>query len=48
MISGARTIPVKDVKTYRMLYDEIFNAATRTAIMRKYHDIGTSMNVSSK
>jgi len=46
VISGARTIPVKDVKTYRMLYDEVFNAATKTAIMRKYHDIGTSMNVS--
>jgi len=45
VVSGARTIPVKDVKTYRMLYDEVFNAATKTAIMRKYHDIGTSMNV---
>jgi aldehyde:ferredoxin oxidoreductase len=46
VISGARTIPVKNVKTYGMLYDEVFNAATKTAIMRKYHDIGTSMNVS--
>ncbi|MEM2848704.1 MAG: aldehyde ferredoxin oxidoreductase family protein [Candidatus Bathyarchaeia archaeon] len=44
--SGAEVIPVKDVKHYRVLYDEIFNATTRTAIMRKYHDIGTSMNVS--
>ncbi len=46
VVSGAGIIPVKDVKLYRTLYDEIFNAATRTAIMRKYHDIGTSMNVS--
>ncbi|MBS7611968.1 aldehyde:ferredoxin oxidoreductase [Candidatus Bathyarchaeota archaeon] len=46
VVSGAGVIQVKDVKLYRTLYDEIFNATTRTAIMRKYHDIGTSMNVS--
>ncbi|MEM1569142.1 MAG: aldehyde ferredoxin oxidoreductase family protein [Candidatus Bathyarchaeia archaeon] len=46
VVSGRGVILVKDAKLYRTLYDEIFNAATKTAIMRKYHDIGTSMNVS--
>lgn len=46
VVSGRKAIPVKDVKLYRSVYDEIFNAATKTTIMRKYHDIGTSMNVS--
>mgnify|MGYP000924045080 CR=1 FL=1 len=45
VISGQRSLPVSDRKTYRSLYDEIFNAATQSPVMKKYHELGTAMNV---
>lgn len=45
VVSGKRTLPVSDRKTYRHTYDEIFKAVTETPLMKKYHDLGTAMNV---
>ncbi len=45
LVSGKHSIPVTDKKTYRELYDEIYDAAVKSPIMRKYHDLGTPANV---
>ncbi|MEM3004886.1 MAG: aldehyde ferredoxin oxidoreductase family protein [Candidatus Bathyarchaeia archaeon] len=44
VISGRRSIPVSDMKGYRETYREIFELLA-SAEMRKYHELGTSMNV---
>ncbi len=46
MISGKRSLPVVDRKAYRHTYDRIFEAVTQTPLMKKYHELGTSMNIS--
>jgi aldehyde:ferredoxin oxidoreductase len=46
IVVGKRSLPVRDRKGYRAIYDEIFTAATETPLMKKYHDLGTAMNVS--
>lgn len=45
VICGKRSLPVSDRKAYRNIYDEIFKEVTKTSLMKKYHDLGTSMNV---
>jgi aldehyde:ferredoxin oxidoreductase len=45
VISGQRSLPVADRRPYRTLYDELFKAATQSSVMRKYHELGTAMNV---
>ncbi|HSV85584.1 MAG TPA: aldehyde ferredoxin oxidoreductase family protein [Levilinea sp.] len=45
VISGRRTLPVTDKKSYRMVYDELFKAATESDVMKKYHQLGTAVNV---
>lgn len=45
VISGKQSLPVKDRKTYRNTYDEIFKAVTETPLMKKYHELGTAMNI---
>jgi aldehyde:ferredoxin oxidoreductase len=45
VIGGRRTLPVADRKAYRTTYDEIFKAATESPLMKKYHELGTAMNV---
>lgn len=45
VISGKRSIPVKEKTLYRKLYDEIYRKAVETAAMKKYHDLGTAMNI---
>lgn len=45
VIGGRRTLPVADRKAYRTLYDELFQAATRSELMNKYHQLGTAVNV---
>jgi aldehyde:ferredoxin oxidoreductase len=45
VISGRRSLPVTDRKAYRSVYEEIFQAATRSELMKKYHDLGTAINV---
>jgi aldehyde:ferredoxin oxidoreductase len=44
VISGKKNIPVSDMKDYRENYNEIFKLLS-TAEMRKYHELGTSMNI---
>jgi len=44
-ISGRRALSVADRKAYRTTYDEVFKAATESDLMKKYHDLGTAMNV---
>ncbi len=46
-IIGSRSIPVVDGQEYRKVYDEIFRMAVESPLMRKYHDIGTPVNVLS-
>ncbi len=45
VISGKRSLPVIDRKAYRQTYDEIFKAVIGTPVMKKYHELGTAMNV---
>ena len=45
VISGQRSLPVADRRAYRALYDEIYKAATESPVMKKYHELGTAMNV---
>jgi aldehyde:ferredoxin oxidoreductase len=45
VIGGRRSLPVADRKAYRNVYDEIFKASTESALMKKYHELGTAINV---
>ncbi|MGQ9543293.1 MAG: aldehyde ferredoxin oxidoreductase family protein [Candidatus Bathyarchaeia archaeon] len=45
MVAGNRSLKVKDPKTYREAYREIFESVTKSPAMKKYHELGTSMNV---
>jgi aldehyde:ferredoxin oxidoreductase len=45
VIGGRRELPVADRKAFRTTYDEIFKAATESPLMKKYHELGTAMNV---
>jgi aldehyde:ferredoxin oxidoreductase len=45
VVSGVRSLPVADPKLYRKTYDEIFEATTESALFKKYHELGTAVNV---
>lgn len=45
VVAGRRALLPPDRKAYRAVYDEIFQAATASPLMRKYHELGTAMNV---
>lgn len=45
VVSGRHSLPVSDFKTYRKTYDEIYDAAVSSPVMKKYHDLGTAENV---
>jgi len=45
VISGQRSLPVTDKRAYRTLYDELYKTATESELMKKYHQLGTAMNV---
>jgi len=45
VIAGRAALPVADRKAFREVYDTIFQAATQSPLMRKYHELGTPMNV---
>ncbi len=47
VISGKQMIEVTNKKEYRALYDQIYNAATESPLMQKYHDVGTAINIKS-
>jgi len=45
VVSGKRSLPAGDGKDYRKLYDEIYQAAVDSPVMKKYHDLGTPENI---
>ncbi len=45
VVGGKRKILVPDAKKYREVYNEIYDAAVKSPAMKKYHDIGTPVNV---
>ena len=47
VISGKQMIEVTNKKEYRALYDKIYNMATESPLMKKYHDVGTAINIKS-
>ena len=47
VISGKQMIEVTNKKQYRELYDKIYNMATESPLMKKYHDVGTAINIKS-
>ncbi len=47
VISGKQMIEVTNKKAYRAMYDKIYNMATESPLMKKYHDVGTAINIKS-
>lgn len=45
VISGKTTLPVSDKRLYREVYDKIYDAAAKSPVMKKYHDLGTASNI---
>ncbi|MEM2228334.1 MAG: aldehyde ferredoxin oxidoreductase C-terminal domain-containing protein, partial [Candidatus Bathyarchaeia archaeon] len=45
VVSGRRSLPLVDPKAYREIYKEIFTLLVESPSMKKYHELGTSMNV---
>jgi aldehyde:ferredoxin oxidoreductase len=45
VVSGKRSLPVVERKAYQGLYDEIYQTAVTSSVMKKYHDLGTAGNV---
>jgi len=45
VVSGDESIDVEDKRRYRQVYDEIFEKAVESPLMKKYHNIGTASNV---
>lgn len=45
VIQGKNSLPVANKRAYRKVYDRLFKAATETPLMKKYHELGTAMNV---
>ncbi len=45
VISGERSLPVADRRAYRQLYDTLYKVATQSSTMKKYHELGTAMNI---
>lgn len=46
VISGTETVEVPDPKRYREVYNRLYATTVKTDVMEKYHDIGTSVNIS--
>ncbi len=45
VVTGRSSIPVADRKAYREVYDKIFKLIVESPLTKKYHDIGTPVNV---
>lgn len=45
VVSGKKSLPLADPKAYREVYKEIFTSLVESPSMKKYHELGTSMNV---
>ncbi len=46
VISGTETADIPDPRRYREVYNRLYSTAVQTDVMEKYHDIGTSVNIS--
>jgi aldehyde:ferredoxin oxidoreductase len=46
VVSGKRSLPVDNPRNYREVYDEIYDSAVNSPLMKKYHELGTAVNVS--
>ena len=42
---GDLSFPIKDVKRYNAAYGKVYDLATRSTAMQKYHEVGTPVNV---
>ena len=45
-VSGTEHVDVPDIKRYKAVYNRLYKTAVQTEMMEKYHDIGTSVNIS--
>lgn len=45
VVSGRRSLEVPDRRGYREVFDELYELSTKSNLMKKYHDLGTPMNV---
>jgi len=45
VIAGKRPLPVPDRAAYWKAYDDVFHTATESPLMKKYHELGTAMNI---
>ena len=45
IVSGKETIKVGSPREYREVYNEIYNLAVKSRLMRKYHELGTALNI---
>lgn len=46
VISGTEHVEIPDHKRYREVYNRLYSTTVQTDVMEKYHDIGTSVNIS--
>ncbi len=45
VVGGRRAIPVADPRKYRKVYDKIYDKVVKSDSMKKYHDLGTPVNI---
>lgn len=45
VIGGKQSLPVTDNKSYKKTYDEIFHKILTDSSLKRYHDLGTALNV---
>lgn len=45
VISGNHSVPLANKKEFRQTYEEIYQAAVTSTVMKKYHDLGTAENI---
>lgn len=46
LIAGRRSLKPENSKLYREVYKEVFEEITKSDLMKKYHELGTPINVS--
>ena len=47
VVAGKMSLPVTDRRAFQQIYNEIFKHATESEAMRKYHELGTPINVAA-
>ncbi len=45
VVGGRRGIAVADARRYREVYDKLYNRIVKSDLMKKYHDLGTPVNI---